>query len=77
MSDLDARLEPILRLLRRHDLVHALAQRQSPAKPELAESLVERQYLSEFRRRLAALGAADIAHLLEMLPPQPRRAVWQ
>ena len=76
MPDLDARLEPILRLLRRHDLVRELAHRQSPAKPELVDSLVERQYESELRRRLAALDPADIAHLLEMLPPQPRHAVW-
>jgi magnesium transporter len=76
MPDLDARLEPILRLLHRHDLVRSLAQRQSPAKPELVDSLIERQYESELRRRLAALDSADIAHLLEMLPPQPRRAVW-
>jgi magnesium transporter len=76
MPDLDARLEPILRLLRRHDLMRGLAYRQSPAKPELVGSLVERQYQSELRRRLAALDPADIAHLLEMLPPQPRHAVW-
>jgi magnesium transporter len=76
MADLDARLEPILRLLRRHDMVRALAHRQSPHKPELVDSLVERQYQNELGRRLAALGAADVAHLLEMLPPQPRRAVW-
>jgi magnesium transporter len=76
MLDLDARLEPILRLLHRHDLVRSLAHRQSPAKAELVDSLVERQYESELRRRLAALGPADVAHLLEMLPPQPRRAVW-
>ena len=76
MPDLDARLEPLLRLLCRHDLVRELAHRQSPARPELVDSLVERQYESELRRRLAALGAADIAHLLEMLPPQPRRAIW-
>ena len=76
MPDVDARLEPLLRLLCRHDLVRELAHRQSPARPELVDSLVERQYESELRRRLAALGAADIAHLLEMLPPQPRRAIW-
>lgn len=42
MPDLDARLEPILRLLRRHDMVRTLAQRESVHKPELVGSLVER-----------------------------------
>lgn len=76
MDDLEVRLEPILRLLRRHDLVRALAQRQSAHRPELVDSLVERQYQSELARRLRALDSADIAHLLEMLPPEPRHAVW-
>jgi magnesium transporter len=76
MPDLDARLEPIVRLLARHDLMRELAHRQSQTKPELVDSLVERQYASELRRRLAALDPADIAHLLEMLPPQPRHTVW-
>jgi len=51
--DLDARLEPILRLLRRHDMVRALAQRESAHKPELVDSLVERQYQNELARRWA------------------------
>jgi magnesium transporter len=76
MPDLDARLEPIVRLLSRHDLVRDLAHRQSQTKQELVDSLVERQYESELRRRLAALDPADVAHLLEMLPPQPRHAAW-
>lgn len=76
MSDLDARLEPILRLLERQDLVRELAQRESPTKPELIGSLVLRQHESELRHRLARLEMADIAHLLEMLPPSQRRAVW-
>ena len=59
MADLDARLEPVLRLLElRIELVRELAHRQSAAKPELVELPVASQFRSELPRPLKSGQAA-------------------
>ena len=73
---LEARLAPILTLLTRGPIVEDLSRRQSATRQELVESLVHRQWLGELEHRIEALGPADIAHLLEMLPPRQRTMVW-
>ncbi len=67
-------------LLRRHDLVLEVAQRQRHGEPDerhdLVEQLVERQHLNELRARLDALHPADVAFILESLPFEQRMIVW-
>jgi magnesium transporter len=67
-------------LLRRHNLVLEVAQRQSHGETEqrheLVEQLVERQHLNELRARLDSLHPADIAYILEALPYEERMIVW-
>jgi magnesium transporter len=46
------------------------------AKHELVERLVHKQHLAELRAKLDKLHAADIAYILEALPPEERLAVW-
>jgi len=74
---LDSRLAPILTLLARQPILEDLARQQSPQRSALVSELVHRQGLGELERRIAALSAADVAHLLGMLPPDERRVVWE
>ncbi len=69
-------MEPILSLLEKQKVVDSLVKRQQAPQNELVESLVHRQQLTELRLKLKKLHAADIAHLLEILPPDERLLVW-
>ncbi len=74
---LERNLEHIRTLLERHRMVEHLVRTQETPKHDLVESLVHRQHLAELRNRLARLHAADVAYVLENLPPEERRIVWQ
>ena len=73
-------LHEVQELLRRHNLVLEVAQRQSDGdsgqRQEVVEQLVERQHLDELRERLDSLHPADIAYILEALPYEERMIVW-
>lgn len=69
-------LEPIFVLLQKHELVESLAHRQAGSANSLVEQLVHRQHEAELRRKLHSLNPADVAHLLDMLPPKKRLLVW-
>ncbi len=73
---LQSSLAPILSLLEKQKLVESLVRRQQSPKQDLLNSLVGRQQSNELRHELAKLHAADIAHLLEMLPLDDRLLVW-
>lgn len=76
-DNLQQRLEPILKLLEKHELVEALVEHQDEApRKGLVQSLVHRQQLAELAAKLSGLHVADIGHLLEMLPPDRRSVVW-
>lgn len=70
------RLESIFALLHKQQIVESLAHRQTGSAP-LAEQLLHRQHEEELRRKLKKLKAADLAHLLEMLPVDRRKLVWE
>lgn len=73
---LEHRLEPVLELLRRQDLVQQLVAR-SEESSDIATDLVHRRHFQELSAALARLHPADIAHLVEMLPPEERDSVWR
>lgn len=73
---LDARLRPVIELLDKQQLVQQLLARQPGRRQDLVESLLARQQLAELANRLRRLHAADIAELLERLPPEQRQLVW-
>ncbi len=73
---LQDRLEPIFALLQKQQIVESLAHRETGYSKPLVEQLVHRQHEEELKRKLRNLRAADIAHLLEMLPPDRRAVVW-
>jgi magnesium transporter len=78
-ESLQDRLAQVVDLLYRHRIVEDLAHRQNQEGPhqEAVESLVHRQNLVELQRKLEALHPADIAYILEALPPDDRLTVWQ
>jgi magnesium transporter len=68
-------------LLRQHRLVEGLVleQREQPpaeAHAELAESAVYKKSAAALQRELDRLHPADIAYILEALPPGERMYIW-
>jgi magnesium transporter len=76
-SRLQQSLDDITRLLDRHRLLETLTHRQEGPKRDLLESLQHRQNLVELHKRLRAMHAADVAFVLEALPPDDRQTVWE
>ena len=75
-TQLQGQLARVAELLRRQDLAEAFAHRL-PAEPhDAVEGLGQHEYLSELQREINALHPADIAYILEALPPEDRLAVW-
>ncbi len=70
------RLAPILELIHRQELVEQLVERQQGEPGTLASELVHRRHRETLAGRLRRLHPADIAHLVEMLPPEERSVVW-
>ncbi|MEO5701291.1 MAG: magnesium transporter [Casimicrobiaceae bacterium] len=72
-------LAEITALLRRHRLVEGLVHVPvDPAveSPDLVDSAVYRGNKAELQRRLDRLHSADIAYILEGLPPDERLYIW-
>src|SRR5471032_2075619 len=76
IEDLKENLRAVQELLHRHKLVEDLVARQDNPKQELVEQLVHRQHLAELRAKIERLHPADIAFILESLPPEERLVVW-
>jgi magnesium transporter len=80
MQPIDTRLEEtvaeIHRLLQKHRLLEDVARRQQTPRSALLEEMQHRQNLVELHRRVRGLHPADIANLLESLPPEDRTVVW-
>lgn len=77
---LDETLAEIQELLHRHNVLTTMARRQEGAptdRRELLEVLQQRQNLAELEKRLQSLHPADLAHILEVLPFEDRRRLWE
>lgn len=75
-DELQERLTEVQTLLARHRLVEGLVHRQAMPRHELVEGLVHKQHISELRTRVEHMHPADIAYILEALPPEDRLIVW-
>ena len=72
-------LAEVQELLRRLSLVRDLARRETGAdhlRQSLTERVAEAQHLSHLRARIDRLHPADVAFILEALPPEDRLTVW-
>ena len=68
--------DEIARLLERHRVLEAMAHQQDSPKRDLLEQLQHKQNVAELSKRLRTMHAADIAYVLESLPPEDRLTVW-
>jgi magnesium transporter len=75
-DNLEAHLVQVQNLLAKMKLVEELVHRQGGARQDLVENLVHKQNLTELSRRIEDLHPADIAYILEALPLNERRLVW-
>ena len=75
-EDLQERLAEVQTLIARHKLVEDLVHRQEGPRHELVEGLVHKQHLQELQHKLEPMHPADIAYILEALPPDERLIVW-
>lgn len=75
-DNLENNLAQIQTLLAKMRLVEELVHRQGGPRQDLVENLVHKQNLAELQRRLTDLHPADIAYILEALPLDQRRQVW-
>ena len=69
-------LQEINALLEKQRLVEGLVHNQEMPRQELVETLVHKQHVAELQKKLDDLHPADIAYILEALPPERRLAVW-
>jgi len=80
-EDAQLALQELQAILKRQEVVDALAQRQHEAEDEdgsnLLEGMLQRQHEDEIGHIINALHPADIAFILESLPVLQRQAVWQ
>ncbi len=67
----------ITRLLDKHRMLATMTHRQQGRRQNLLEQMQHRQNLVELNMRLRGMHSADIAHVLEALPPDDRLTVWQ
>jgi magnesium transporter len=67
----------VTRLLERHRLLDRLVQRQEGPRRDLLEHLQHRQNLVELNRHLRSMHPAEVGFLLEALPHDERRMVWE
>jgi len=63
-------------LLAKQKLEEALVHRQTAPNQDVIEALVHRQHLVKLETLLKPLHTGDIAHILEVLPPDDRMTVW-
>jgi magnesium transporter len=70
-------LQQVVSLLHRHKVVEELVHKQDQPRQELVERLVHRQNLVELQKKLETLHDADVAYILEALPPEDRLLVWE
>jgi magnesium transporter len=64
-------------LLDKQRLVEAVVHSHDSRKHDLVEYLVHRQHLAELQTKVGRLHTADIAHILDVLPPDDRLLIWK
>ncbi|HMM65611.1 MAG TPA: magnesium transporter [Dokdonella sp.] len=75
-TPLQGHLARVSDMLNRHRLVEKLAHGEAHQHHEVVDELVHRQNLAELQREIDKLHPADVAHILDALPPEDRLSVW-
>ncbi len=66
----------VYELLRRHRLTEQLSQKGDSRRQDLVETIDHRQSLARLDQKLGRMHMADLAHVIEVLPPADRLLVW-
>lgn len=69
-------LEAVIELIEKQELENSLVRKSTSSHHDLEESLVNRQHQVRLEELLSDLHPADIAFILESLPLDQRRVVW-
>ncbi|OQW93095.1 MAG: magnesium transporter [Beggiatoa sp. IS2] len=75
-KNLQDTLTQVISLLKKQELVSMLVSKQDSPRQNLVQILVEKQHLTELHQKLQQLHPADVAYVLENLPPKERQLVW-
>ena len=75
-TDAQESLQRVAELLRKQKLVEGLVRRQEGPRQDLVENLVQKLHVVELQKFLEGLHPADVADILEALPPAQRLVVW-
>jgi magnesium transporter len=73
---LDHKITLVHELLRKHRLTEQIVHNGDSPRKELLESILHRQNLVELEQKLKRMHTADLAHIIELLPPEDRLIVW-
>jgi magnesium transporter len=73
---LEQQIEEVRDLIARHGLLESVARRQQTPRSALLEQIQRRQNLVQLEQRLKTLHPADVASILESIPPDHRLIVW-
>lgn len=76
-ENLQEKLERVIFLLHEHKLAETLVQSQAIPRQEFLEGWAHGGDLSELQGLLDELHPADVAHILEALPREDRRLIWE
>ncbi|MGZ8191330.1 MAG: CorA family divalent cation transporter [Methylococcaceae bacterium] len=69
--------QAILDILQKHKLIAGLVHKQDMPHHDLVEVLVHKENMAQLRQILNHLPAAEIAHILEELPPEDQLLIWE
>lgn len=70
-------LQRVMEMLEKQRLVEGLVHGQATPRQDVVETLVKRQHLTEIQQLLTHLPSAEIGNILESLPVEDARAVWE
>ncbi|MFZ2172301.1 MAG: magnesium transporter [Methylococcaceae bacterium] len=73
---LEHQLQEVIKLLEKQQLEKSLVQRGPTTHHELVETMLHKQHQTRLQEKFALLHPADIASILESLPLDQRKAVW-
>ncbi|GAB6141364.1 magnesium transporter [Methylosoma difficile] len=73
---LQQQLDDILTLLEKQQLEKSLVERGPATNHELVETMLHKQHQTRIQEKLAHLHPADIAYILESLPLNQRKNIW-
>ncbi|MFO7578716.1 magnesium transporter [Nitrosomonas halophila] len=75
-ENLEDKLQKVIYLLHKYKLVDGLVRLQDTPRPDLVESVIQKQNLASLQNMLDKLHPADIAYILEALPLDDRLIIW-